>query len=96
MTCSTFRVTSAWLPIAMSLAALALIVTRLLVAGVPRETDEGSAAHLWQLLMTGQVPFIVWFVFRWLPKSPRRAIPVLALQFVALVAAAAPVVWLRL
>jgi uncharacterized BrkB/YihY/UPF0761 family membrane protein len=80
----------------MSLAALALVVTQLVVAGIPHETDEGTAAHLWQLLMAGQVPLIVWFIFRWLPKGPRQAIPVLAVQFVALVAAAAPVVWLGL
>ena len=96
MTLSTFKVPSAWLPIAMSLAALALVVTQLLVAGIPRDADEGSAAHLWQLLMAGQVPLIVWFAVRWLPKGPRQAIPVLAVQFVALVAAAAPVVWLGL
>ena len=96
MTLSTFKVPSAWLPIAMSLAALSLVAGWLLVVGIPHGTDEGATAHLWQLLMAGQVPLIAWFAFRWLPKGPRQAIPVLAVQLVAVVAAAVPVVWLGL
>jgi hypothetical protein len=96
MILSTFKVPSAWLPIAMSMAALALVAGQLLVAGIPRDTDEGTAAHLWQLLMAGQIPLIAWFAFRWLPKGPRQAIPVLAVQLAAVVAAAAPVAWLGL
>ena len=67
MNLSTFREPSAWLPIAMSLVALAVLFGSVLVAGTAREPDEGAAAHLWQLLMVGQVPVIVWFVVRWLP-----------------------------
>ena len=96
MTLSTFKVPSAWVPIAMSMAALALVAGQLLIAGIPREADEGTAAHLWQLLMVGQLPLIAWFAFRWLPQGPRQAIPVLAVQVAAVVAAAAPVVWLGL
>jgi hypothetical protein len=96
MTLSTFKVPSAWLPIAMSMAALALVAGQLLIAGIPRDADEGAAAHLWQLLMAGQIPLIAWFAFRWLPKGPRQAIPVLAVQLAAVVAAAAPVAWLGL
>jgi hypothetical protein len=96
MILSTFRVPSAWLPIAMSMVALALVAAQLLIAGIPREADEGTAAHLWQLLMAGQVPLIAWFAFRWLPRGPRQAIPVLAVQLAAIVAAVAPVMWLGL
>jgi hypothetical protein len=96
MILSTFKVPSAWLPIAMSIAALALVAAQLLIAGIPRETDEGTAAHLWQFLMAGQVPFIAWFAFRWLPRGPRQAIPVLAVQLAAVVVAAVPVMWLGL
>jgi hypothetical protein len=93
---STFRVPSAWLPIAMSLAALAVLVGQVLIVGTAREADEGAAAHMWQLLMAGQVPVIAWFAFRWLPKGPRQALPVLAVQLAAVVVAAAPVAWLGL
>jgi hypothetical protein len=96
MTLSTFKVPSGWLPIAMSMAALTLVVAQFLIVGIHREADEGAAAHLWQLLMAGQVPLIAWFAFRWLPRVPRQAIPVLVVQLVAVAAAAAPVVWLGL
>ena len=96
MTFPTFKVPSAWLPIAMSMAALSLVAGQLLIAGIPHDADEGALAHLWQLLMVGQLPLIAWFAVRWLPKGPRQAIPVLAAQLAAVVAAAAPVVWLGL
>ena len=96
MTVSTFRMPSAWLPIAMSSIALALVVGRVLIEGTARETDEGAVAHLWQMLMAGQLPVIAWFAFRWLPKGPRPAMTVLSVQLAAAVAAAAPVVILGL
>jgi hypothetical protein len=80
----------------MSFIALALVLGQLLVSDTARQTDEGASAHLWQLLMAGQAPVIAWFAFRWLPKGPRQAIPVLAVQLAAIVVAAAPVAWLGL
>jgi hypothetical protein len=58
------RKPSAFLPIAMSLMALALlggayIYGRATGQGVlVPEPDEGSIAHLWQLLMAGQLPVL--------------------------------------
>jgi hypothetical protein len=80
----------------MSLAALAVLVGQVLIVGTAREADEGAAAHMWQLLMAGQVPVIAWFAIRWLPKGPRQAFGVLAVQVAAFAMAAAPVVWLGL
>lgn len=82
---------SAWLPIVMSLAGLALVLAYAVVLGTARQPDEGTAAHLWQLLMAGQVPIVAFFSVRWLPKAPQRALGVLALQFLAAVSACAPV-----
>jgi hypothetical protein len=36
-----------WIPLAMSLAALALVLGHALVYGIVHETDEGAAAHTW-------------------------------------------------
>lgn len=80
----------------MSLAALALVISHIATVGVAREADEGTAAHLWQLLMAGQIPVIAFFAIRWLPRRPRQALAVLALQAAAGVAAAAPVFLLGL
>jgi hypothetical protein len=82
---------SAFVPVAMSLAALAIVLVHIIRSGVAREADEGTAAHLWQLMMAAQIPIIAFFAVRWLPQSPRSALPVLALQAVAALAALAPV-----
>jgi hypothetical protein len=85
---------SAFVPIGMSLAALALVVGHAARYGVVHEADEGAAAHLFQLLMTGQVPVMVYFAVRWLPRVRADAIRVLGLQFLAAIAAFAAVYFL--
>jgi hypothetical protein len=87
---------SGYLPVAMSLAALAIVLVSLALFGVTHEADEGATAHLWQLLMAGQVPIIGFFMLRWLPQAPKPALLVLAMQIAAALAAMAPVWWLRL
>ena len=84
---------SAFLPVTMSLAALATVIAALALHGAAPQPDEGAAAHLWQLLMAAQVPIIVFFAFTWVPQAPRRALPILALQVGAALAAAAPILW---
>ena len=87
---------SGFLPIAMSLAALAIVLVYLATFGVTHESDEGAAAHVWQLLMVGQAPVVAFFMVRWLPRAPRPALLVLVLQVTAALVAVAPVWWLRL
>ena len=87
---------SAFLPVAMSFAALATVFIHVAVFGAAREADEGTAAHIWQLLMGGQLPIVAFFAIKWLPQAPRQALPVLALQAGAGLAALAPVFFLHL
>jgi hypothetical protein len=75
----------------MSLAALSLVIAHVVIYGTARQADEGAAAHLWQLLMAGQIPVIAFFAIKWLPRTPGQAVLVLVLQAVAGLAAAAPV-----
>jgi hypothetical protein len=75
----------------MSLAALALVLGHIAVFGTARQPDEGAAAHLWQLLMAGQLPVIAFFAVTTLPRRARQGLAVLAVQAVAMLAAAAPV-----
>ena len=82
---------SAFLPVAMSVAALTIVLACLAAHGPAPQADEGGAAHLWQLLMGGQMPVILYFAARWLPESPRSGARILALQVAAALAAAAPV-----
>jgi hypothetical protein len=90
------RQPSAFLPLAMSLTALALVLGHITLYGIAREADEGAVAHLWQLLMAGQLPVLAYFAFKWLPRATKPALGVLALQGAAVVAAMAPVFLLNL
>ena len=85
---------SALIPLAMSIAALATVIGYAAMFGTARQADEGTAAHVWQLLMAGQVPVIAFFALRWLPAEPKRAVLVLALQAGAALAALFPVWWM--
>lgn len=93
---STMKQPSAFLPVAMSFAALATVLVHVALFGTAREPDEGTAAHVWQLLMAAQLPIIACFAIRWLPRTPRQALWVLALQVGAALAALAPVYLLGL
>jgi len=79
----------------MSLAALGVVIAHIVMAGIARQADEGAAAHNRQLLMATQVPVLLFFAVRWLPKAPRQALCVIALQALAAVAAMTPVFRLR-
>lgn len=80
----------------MSLAALAIVLGHVAIFGVAREADEGTAAHLWQLLMAAQLPLLAFFAIRWLPSNPKQALVVMGLQASVAVAALAPVYFLNL
>ncbi len=90
---SLFKRPSAFVPIAMSIVALAIVIAYAAMFGTARQSDEGSAAHIWQLLMAGQVPVVAFFAIRWLPAEPRQALQVLAVQGGAALAALFPVWW---
>jgi hypothetical protein len=96
MSSSLLRHPSAFVPVAMSLAALALVIVYVAMYGIVHQTDEGTPAHVFQLLIVGQIPVVAFFALKWLPKEPRRAVPVLALQAAAAVLAIATVVLLEL
>jgi hypothetical protein len=87
---------SAFVPVAMSLTALAIVLGHIAFYGAAREADEGAAAHLWQLLMAGQVPVLAFFAIKWLPRAPRQTLAVLGLQAGAVLASLAPVYFLNL
>jgi hypothetical protein len=82
---------SAFVPVAMSLAALTTVLLRIALVGTAPEPDEGTAAHIWQLLMAVQLPIVALFAIKWLPRAPRRALLVLGIQASAAFAALAPV-----
>ena len=86
---------SAFLPLAMSFGALATVLIYVAIFGPAPQADEGTAAHIWQILMAAQIPIIVFFAIKWLPRTPKQALLVLALQGGAALMALAPVYLLR-
>jgi hypothetical protein len=64
--------------------------------GAVREADEGAAAHIFQVLMTAELPIVGFFAIKWLPQAPTPALQVLALQVGAALAAVASVIFLNL
>jgi hypothetical protein len=75
-----FRRPSAMIPIAMSLVALAMVLLTLATGGPVHAPDEGTAAHLFQLLMVGQAPVAGFFAIKWLPREPAQSLQVLGVQ----------------
>ncbi len=93
---SLFRDPSAYIPMAMSLAALLLLLGHIAIYGVVRQADEGTAAHVYQLLMAGQLPIVAFFAVKWLPRAPLEALKVLAIQLLAALASFGPLYYFHL
>lgn len=94
MNVSPLKQPSAVLPIAMSVAALVLVLGHAAIFGVVHEADEGTPAHIFQILMAAQIPVVAFFAIKWLPRAPGQALHVLALQAGAGLAAFAAVFFL--
>ena len=84
---------SAWLPIAISVFLIALALRYIALTGPGAQADEGTEAHLFQLLMP---------VRRWSSRcsrtrgwSPRLALGVLAVQLAAASVVFGLVYWLE-
>jgi len=76
----------------MSLAALVLVLSHLGLSGAEPTADEGTAAHLFQLLLAGQAPIVAFFAVKWLPRMPAEALMMIGWQAGAAMLALAPVV----
>ena len=71
---SLIKELSGWLPLAMSLSALSLVLGHAAIFGVVHEADEGAAAHVFQILIALQLPVVAYFAFKWLPRRPRQSL----------------------
>jgi hypothetical protein len=84
---------SAWIPVALSLVALTMVLIHYAMYGIARETDAGTLARIFQLIMIAQVPFVGFGAIRWLPEDTRAGLIVLAVQIAAALAAIFSVVF---
>ena len=74
------RKPSGWLPLALSLAAIGLIVEHVAFIGVAPQADEVAEARIFQVLMLLDALVIGAFAVRWLLVAPKAASAVFALQ----------------
>ncbi|HEY1975154.1 MAG TPA: hypothetical protein VGG89_01245 [Candidatus Baltobacteraceae bacterium] len=75
-----------FLPLLISAGFLAALLTSLAQGTLARESDEGTAAHVFQILMPLQLAIVLFFAIRWLPGKTKAALQVLALQCGAAIA----------
>jgi hypothetical protein len=94
MTTISMKRPSAWLPVVMSLAAVAIVLVHFARYGIVYEEDEGTSAHLFQILIVLEVPIVGYFALRWLPEAPGPALRVLGLQAAGVAVAFASVYFL--
>jgi hypothetical protein len=92
---------SAILPLSMSVNALTMVLVSLAIGlarggKITRDPDEGDLAHIYQLLMTVQMPIVLFFAIKWLRRAPGPTLRILGLQAGAWLAACAPVYLLHL
>jgi len=87
---------SAWVPIVIPLCFFLYIAVTISFFGIVRSADEGAPAHLFQLWLVSEPLLLGYFAYRWLPRAPRAAATILALQTAAAVAAVFPIFYLGL
>ena len=58
----------------MSFIAPLMVLVHFAIYGIVVESDEGTAAHIFQLLMVVQIPFITFLSFGWLAIAPRKTL----------------------
>jgi hypothetical protein len=87
---------SAIAPIVMSLMALALVLAAAATGWETHDTDEGTAAHIFQLLIAAQAPIVLLFLATADWKRFMPIVRTLAGQAAALIAAFAPVAYFNL
>jgi len=77
---SLLKKPSAWIPIAIPLIFFAYLLIQITFFEIVREEDEGTAAHLFQLWLVLEPLMLGYFAFKWLPREPKHALHILALQ----------------
>lgn len=87
---------SAIAPVAMSLAAFIMVVVAAVMGRANSQPDEGTLAHIFQLLIAAQMPVILLFLVTADCRHSTRVARPLALQGAAIILAVGSVYYLNL
>lgn len=85
---------SAFIPLLMSVTALSMVLVHWAIFGIVQETDEGTLAHIFQILIVAQIPVALYFFISWVNKKPKETFLIVVLQVVALLVAIVAVYFL--
>ncbi|GAC1302074.1 MAG: hypothetical protein NVSMB19_10990 [Vulcanimicrobiaceae bacterium] len=83
-------------PIVFSLAAFGIVIVAVSTGWGLGGADEGAGAHIFQLLIAAEVPFVLLFAVTAEWKRTARVAGTIALQAATLVLAFAPVAFFKL
>ena len=83
-------------PVVMSLLAFAIVLVAVAIGWAKDMKDEGAAAHVFQLLVALQIPFILAFLVTadWMRLRP--ILVILCIQVAAVALAFGPVAYFKL
>ncbi len=81
---------------ALSLVVIAGMLVMISHGAPARQQDEGTAAHLFQLWLAFEFFALLFFASKWLPRTPKDALVVLALQIALVILGCAPIWYFKL
>lgn len=87
MSPATIKQPSAFAPVVMSLAALAIVVGHAVIFGIAPPPGSAPLTRIFQLLMTAQLPVVLFLAVTRLRRDPMPTARILALQAAAALAA---------
>jgi hypothetical protein len=77
---TTFAKPSAWMPLAFSLFALAIVVIHFVQSGHAQGGSAKTIVRVVELILLAQAPFVGFHAIRWLPEEPRPGALVLGVH----------------
>jgi hypothetical protein len=84
---ATMKQPSAFVPVAMSLAALAVVVGHAAIFGITPPPGSIPLTRIFQLLMAAQLPVVLFLAVTRLRRDPMPTLRILAVQAAAALAA---------
>jgi len=64
---------TAWLPMGMSVAILALVLSMVTTLGVMQYSGSGATSQMFQFWIAAESSMIAFFGFKWIPQMPLEA-----------------------
>jgi hypothetical protein len=74
---------SAFIPVALSLAALLLVLGNSILFGMRHAQGGNTADQIFQVLMGAQLPVVIFLILRRLRRYPRETLGIVAVQSLA-------------